>query len=197
MGAASRHFLTEGYERTSMDTIAAQASVSKQTVYSHFANKDELFRECIINKIELYGLDMQGFESNAPVRDVLKKAGMRFLSLLADDDVIAMHRLLIAETPAFPQLAASFWESGPQTTMQALTELLQQCNAHERCQISDPQKAASDFLLLIEGHYFMRRLINNAEPLSEDECQHKVCDCVEKILRLYDANYQPESGAKH
>ena len=43
LSSARELFLSDGYARTSMDAIAARAGVSKQTVYSHFADKDTLF----------------------------------------------------------------------------------------------------------------------------------------------------------
>ena len=55
-------FLTEGFERTSMDSIAQAAGVSKQTVYSHFANKDDLFRSCIAAKVAEYDLTVEPTE---------------------------------------------------------------------------------------------------------------------------------------
>ena len=39
--AATEAFLQRGYLGTSMDEIAAQAAVSKQTVYKHFADKEQ------------------------------------------------------------------------------------------------------------------------------------------------------------
>src|SRR6202000_1822976 len=36
-------FARDGYERTSVDAIAAEAGVSKRTVYSHYGDKENLF----------------------------------------------------------------------------------------------------------------------------------------------------------
>src|SRR5205085_481774 len=47
MNAASTLFVRNGYLGTSMDDIAALAGVSKQTVYTHFADKQRLFAEVI------------------------------------------------------------------------------------------------------------------------------------------------------
>src|SRR3954469_9773079 len=43
LDAATTVFLREGYERASVDTIAAEAGVSKRTIYNHFRDKRELF----------------------------------------------------------------------------------------------------------------------------------------------------------
>jgi TetR/AcrR family transcriptional repressor of mexJK operon len=43
LDAARDRFLEDGYDRTSVDAVAAQARVSKRTVYDHFVDKDGLF----------------------------------------------------------------------------------------------------------------------------------------------------------
>src|SRR4051794_11294122 len=43
LAAATESFLTHGYTRTTLDDVAAAAGVSKQTVYSHFTDKETLF----------------------------------------------------------------------------------------------------------------------------------------------------------
>lgn len=45
--SANRLFAQRGYAEASMDDIAAQAEVSKPTVYGLFGSKDELFVECL------------------------------------------------------------------------------------------------------------------------------------------------------
>ena len=57
LGAAAELFLAQGFQGTSMDAVAKRAGVSKQTVYSHFANKEELFKACIGAKVAGYGFD--------------------------------------------------------------------------------------------------------------------------------------------
>jgi len=50
--AASELFMTDGIERTSMDAIAQAAGVSKQTVYSHFKNKDDLLIQLFEDRMD-------------------------------------------------------------------------------------------------------------------------------------------------
>ena len=40
-------FVRHGYDATSMDLIAAEARVSRQTIYNQFENKEKLFRTII------------------------------------------------------------------------------------------------------------------------------------------------------
>src|SRR5271168_1036129 len=46
--AATVLFLRDGYRETSMDQVAADAAVSKQTVYKQFADKEQLFRHIVL-----------------------------------------------------------------------------------------------------------------------------------------------------
>ena len=186
MGAATAHFMSEGYERTSMDAIAQRAGVSKQTVYSHFANKDALFRECILSKIRRYGLDMKDFAPDVPMDEVLRITGRRFLDLLSDEDVVSMYRLLIAETTAFPKLAQTFWETGPEQTLAAIARFLTERSSRGECDISDPRQAASDFLCLVESHYLKRRLMRHITEIDAEERDAHVARCVDQFLRLHD-----------
>ncbi len=43
LNGAMPEFLKHGYACTSMDKVAKSAGVSKQTLYSHFSDKDGLF----------------------------------------------------------------------------------------------------------------------------------------------------------
>lgn len=43
LSAAESLFLADGYERASVDAIAAAAGVSKRTIYDHFGDKENLF----------------------------------------------------------------------------------------------------------------------------------------------------------
>ena len=49
--AATELFLTREYAGTSMEDIASAASVSKQTVYKHFSDKQTLFREVALGGV--------------------------------------------------------------------------------------------------------------------------------------------------
>ena len=72
LDAAKRMFVSHGFERVSMDQIAAEAGVSKLTVYSHFGDKDRLFAEAVRAHCE-QGMPTSLFvgEPGAPLRERL------------------------------------------------------------------------------------------------------------------------------
>ncbi|MEM9171775.1 MAG: TetR/AcrR family transcriptional regulator [Pseudomonadota bacterium] len=185
LNAAQDIFMDVGYERTSMDAIAAAAGVSKQTVYSHFSNKEELFSECVLAKLLDYGLDMQDHDPAAPMLPTLIETANRFLDLMLDDAVIAMHRLLIAESPAFPSLAQTFWRSGPTQLIDTLTQFFRDASHLGSVQIDEPAQAAHDFLCLVKGHY-IKTLLAAERSLSDSERQAHAERCARQTLQLHD-----------
>src|SRR2546430_635953 len=81
--AATALFLRNGYLGTSMDEIAALAGVSKQTVYTHFADKERLFTELVLGNTERVDefvdvLTRLLGDSNDVARD-LGEAGRRYV----------------------------------------------------------------------------------------------------------------------
>ncbi|MDP5041225.1 MAG: TetR/AcrR family transcriptional regulator, partial [Paraglaciecola sp.] len=55
--AAGELFLEQGFSGCSMDMVAKHSAVSKQTVYSHFSNKEALFTAVINAKCKYYQLE--------------------------------------------------------------------------------------------------------------------------------------------
>src|SRR3546814_6944716 len=52
--AATRVILEQGYAAASMDTIAQEAGVSKQTVHNHFGSKEALFNAIIRDRCHAF-----------------------------------------------------------------------------------------------------------------------------------------------
>lgn len=57
--AALAEFTAFGYRRTSIESIARRADVSRATVYSHWSNKEELFRALVSRLHEDHLVQMQ------------------------------------------------------------------------------------------------------------------------------------------
>jgi TetR/AcrR family transcriptional repressor of mexJK operon len=72
LDAAEALFITEGYERTSVDAIAARAQVSKRTVYDHFGDKETIFLRALgrVNDALVNTLHAAIDEELIPGRDV-------------------------------------------------------------------------------------------------------------------------------
>ncbi len=185
--AASQLFMTDGIERTSMDAIAQAAGVSKQTVYSHFKSKDDLFRECIRAKIRDYGLQTSGFPATATIDDKLRHVGSRFLTLLSDPEVICMFRLMIAEATAFPRVSEAFHETGPLATIEFMTEIFAAHLDDEHLGLA--RRIAGEFAALLKGEYML--LLGARDGIAADEIRDHVELTISQFRTLYPMSDQP------
>ncbi|MEU8359936.1 TetR/AcrR family transcriptional regulator [Nonomuraea sp. NPDC048882] len=100
-------FLAEGYARVSMDAIAARARVGKQTVYSHFGNKERLFLAVVGEARTAASATPGGSAATGHTGDPrtdLQAVGERLLRVVLSPAVAALYRLTIAELTHQPEL---------------------------------------------------------------------------------------------
>lgn len=182
--AASELFMTVGLGQTSMDAISQAAGVSKQTVYSHFHSKDDLFRACVACKVQHYGIDESQIDTRLPVATALRQVGKQFLTLLSDPEVIQMFRLMIAQSTAFPLLVQSFRETGPLATIAYVTQVFANyLDLTPDDQVA--QQAAAEFIALLKGDFFIEQLLGTRQGIGESEMIAHVDHCVTQIRALY------------
>ncbi|MEM8816036.1 MAG: TetR/AcrR family transcriptional regulator [Pseudomonadota bacterium] len=180
--AAAELFLREGFDRCSMDSIAAAAGVSKQTVYSHFANKDELFRSCITSKAELYDLRIDP-ALHASLESGLKSFADGFLRLISDPQAVKMWRLVMNEADTHPHVAAMFNETGPDDSLKSLQRFL--ASHSDRLRTNDYEGTARTFLALAADTWHTRILLGVIDRVENDERRRHVKRIVEQFVKLF------------
>ncbi|MDJ0723552.1 MAG: TetR/AcrR family transcriptional regulator [Prochloraceae cyanobacterium] len=136
-------FLQNGYARTSMDRIASSAGVSKQTLYSHFSDKDGLFQALIehmaTRKFQLvWSKPLEG-----EPEEVLRGLAERILSEVNETDHVAFFRLIVAESRERPDLGELLLKNIAKPAMKILTEYFQ---AHPELNFKDPEAIARIFV---------------------------------------------------
>jgi TetR/AcrR family transcriptional regulator of autoinduction and epiphytic fitness len=104
--AAIVEFRDNGFEATSVDKVAARAEVSKRTLYNHFPSKDELFAAILHVLWETSASQRDRvFEPGRPVREQLLQLLQGKLSMLADENFLALARVAIAAGLHSPERA--------------------------------------------------------------------------------------------
>ncbi len=150
LAAASALFLRQGYRGTSMDEVATAAKVSKQTVYKHFADKEDLFRAIVADSTPRSGAIVAGVEAAyASGAGGAERALERTARALIDGALLpeatALRRLAIAEAEQFPDLAAAYYGAGPLTGVGAIMGVLAQARDGGAPLPTDLATAAHDF----------------------------------------------------
>ncbi|BAY61171.1 TetR family transcriptional regulator [Calothrix brevissima NIES-22] len=138
---AMQEFLKNGYAGTSMDKVAVAAGVSKATVYSHFQDKEGLF------KVLFEQMSRQKFNSifgtEPPQGEpaiVLRQLGIKALEqMVKDEQHCAFMRVIIGESGRFPELAQICVRAMIQPVVETLTQYLA---SHPELKINDPEALA-------------------------------------------------------
>jgi len=83
---AARLFNERGYDRTSLDDIAAALNVSKRTLYYYIKNKEEILFEC--NRLAFVFMDealREAHESDKPPLEMIKTLLSNYAELLSNE----------------------------------------------------------------------------------------------------------------
>ena len=187
--AAKSLFLSRGYDGSSMDVIAAEAGVSKLTVYSHFTDKETLFAEAVKSKCEEQLPELL-FELNddAPIDQVLLGIGRGFNALINIRESVELHRVMVSLAAQDSKLSRLFYEAGPQRVLNGMEALLRRANQHGKLRVSNPLSAADHFFCLIKGGANFRLLIGCGDALQGDAAEAHVRDAVSVFLRAFRAD---------
>ncbi len=125
-------FLDRGFAATSTDAIAAEAGVSKQTLYVYYPSKEELLADVLRHLIEdgpRGGPLLTGEEASPGSRDELRRAldslARKLISGLMDPDYVALVRVVIAETRRLPRLGQLFRSAVPERVLNNVSALLE------------------------------------------------------------------------
>ncbi|MFC6632907.1 TetR/AcrR family transcriptional regulator [Microbulbifer taiwanensis] len=186
LDAAKGLFLTQGFAGTSMDAVAAEAGVSKLTVYSHFSDKETLFTAAIEAKCEnQMPLPIFALEAGDSIGEVLKRVGVAFLAMIDGVEAINLMRVLCAVASREPEMAQLFFEAGPRRTLGEMERLLRRAVELEMLRMEDPAAAAEQFFGMLMGCRHMQVLIGCCEPPTESEIRERVDKIVQLFLRAY------------
>jgi len=122
---AKNVFLETGYERASMDIVAARAGTSKRSLYAHFESKDKLFLAVLdlIRELYLGQLKTPDAYAEDPVEAVTLFCG-RFLQLMVWEPQVRTCRLSIAEAERLPGSSNAYFDAIFAGTYERLTGYL-------------------------------------------------------------------------
>lgn len=122
--AALDQFAARGFAATRMEDVAAAAGLSKAALYLYFPSKDALFRALVEQRIR----PVQAHLEAVATADLDPIAGLRAITMVwsqAMDDprLAAIPRIVLAEAPRFPEIAA-FYHGAVVARVSALIERL-------------------------------------------------------------------------
>ncbi len=184
---AERVFFKHGFGDTTMQTIAAEAGASKETLYRHFGSKEGLFSEIVENRANTFleGLD-ENLQRPGTLVEALRTLGLRMLTAMVDHEALCLFRIVIAEGPRNPQLGRIFYEKGPERVKRRLTKYLEAARARGELNCADCTLAATIFLGAVVATYHTRALAFSQErSLTKAQVRTHVDEAVAMFIVRY------------
>lgn len=188
--AAATLFLERGYDGTSMDDVAAAAQVSKQTIYTHFSDKESLFAGLVMenaDRVEGF-LETMGdaVRDATDVEDGLERLAATYLRFVIRPEVVRLRRLVLSQAARFPEVARAYYERVPQRMYETLAVVFEELAAGGSLRIDDAALAARQFAWLVLGDPLDRGMfIEPPEVLTDAERERAAHAAVRMFLAAY------------
>ncbi|HET7880781.1 MAG TPA: TetR/AcrR family transcriptional regulator [Acetobacteraceae bacterium] len=182
--AGAALFMAQGYGAVSMDAVARAAGVSKATLYAHFSSKEQLFATIIGDACrQKIALGEELLPAHATdVRAALTSFGGRLLRFFLEERPLALHRVVIGESPRFPELGRAFYDNGPKALIGMFAAWLIEQTDAGRLAVHDPAMAGEQFVAMLRTSLFLRASLGLAQA-TEAEIDATVAAAVTTFLK--------------
>lgn len=186
LAGARTIFLRDGFNGASVDDIAAEAGVSKATLYSYFPDKRMLFIEIAKQECRRQADEAEVLVTlSAPPACVLPEAARRIIAFTLSDLGQSVFRICVAEADRFPELGREFYTSGPGLVRERLAAYLNGAVARGELAIDDVYLAADQFAELCKADIFPSACFGIKRDVSEAERNRVIKGAVEMFLARY------------
>lgn len=183
--AARALFARQPYDLVTMEAVAAQAGVSKMTVYSHFHDKETLFENIVIETSNQMLSALADPNRGCGLRDQLVAVGTSFLGVILGTDICKMGHSLPGALRANPGLKDRFYAAGPGRVRAALSDMIAAAQARGELTVDDPDLAADDLVSLWEGNLAAKIAFGLADLATLAEISRRAVRGTEVFLRAY------------
>lgn len=182
-----------GYERASVDRVAARAGVAKATVYSHFDDKRALFVACISEEADALRHDLRvrlGVVGGDP-EVALRRVGEQLLRVILSPPFVGLYRQAATEAERFPEVGTLVFERGPAVVHLAVADWLRRWAALGALRLPDARAAAVQFIQLCHGDLVVRAHWGVSPRPGAAEVRATVRHAVRTFLAAYGAPAPP------
>lgn len=149
---ATTMFMEQGFDATSMDGLAEAAAVGKATIYARWNDKTALFADVLRRRIlQVYEPIEEEFRATprGDLEATLHRVAARLLENGLAPGAVALGRILSAQGPRFPDLAALAVTEGFGRQQRLVAGILASHADDPHWLIAEPLVLAEQFLALV------------------------------------------------
>jgi AcrR family transcriptional regulator len=183
--ASARHeFSHSGFAATGMENVARRAGVSTKTLYRLFPNKATLFEAMVAERIETFESIVKlracdGSDVETALADALQVCA----DLMLAGDVIALQRVVLADSDKLPDVAETFFQKAITPTQNALANWLQAQQKRGTIELDDANSAAGMLLGMLAMQPMRSVMFGHRPPPTPEERAERARTCARLFLR--------------
>jgi TetR/AcrR family transcriptional repressor of mexJK operon len=182
---ASENFLSKGFDGTSINVMAREAGISKESIYRYFGSKEDLFLAVVERELSVYRkgmLETSNYYQGESMRDALRIVAESTLKVASDSRTLSLRRLVFQMAAHGSKVGNHYFTAGPDIAYKNLVQLF------------DYYKPPSDFGVDQLSRYFIGMVLHRTmlmrecgvlEPLSDEEIRDRCSQAVNDFLLAF------------
>lgn len=148
-------FLKNGFDRVTMNDIAAAGRLSKRTIYSRFENKETLFAAAYQHYVDEAAANLSLTDTSMPFETWLRIFAERILRFIASDEVRFIEGRGIPDPNLFPEVSEQT-ERIYTIVVMNLEDAFARSAVQSAIVVDDPEIALRCWLDMLIGHVRIR-----------------------------------------
>ena len=162
---ACDYFLSHGYHGASINAMARESGISKESIYRYFHGKQDLFKAVIGHELELYQTRLakvHSFAAHHDLEEALLAFAEQMVLTLASEPTLSLRRLIFHEATKAPEVGRHYFEIGPNLAYRTLQTVFE---THRRRTVFAPKDLARYFIAMLLQPLFLERECAIRKPM--------------------------------
>ena len=188
LGIATEVFLERGYEGASINEMCRRSSISKETFYRHFKNKEALFAAVIDAELDSFWEALNPLDfiyDEMRMEDVLVRAGASMARELSSSSTLALRRVIFHESATKPEIGQLYYSHGPERTYTLLEQYFESQKEKGYKPTLDSRTLSEYFVALLLHKQTLIHMCSVDARSTADDIESIVQEIVKDFMRAF------------
>jgi AcrR family transcriptional regulator len=185
---ATEIFRVKGYEGTSINVMARDAGISKESIYRYFGSKEDLFLAVVEREMAVYRqamLDTISHFEGKSLKDALYAVAEATLCVASSERTLALRRLVFQMAANGSKVGSAYFSAGPDVAYRNLLQLFQHYQPESDF---DHDKLCRYFISIVLHRSMLARECGVLPELGPEEVRRRCLEAVEDFLHAFCRN---------
>jgi len=179
---ATRRLVLRNGPGVSLEAVAAEAGVSRQTIYNSWPNKEQLYQAVIARGVDEIMRPLTNAPEDASVEVTLTNMARAYLDSILEPAGFVILALVIATRE---QYGPAYFAAGSGRAQRLLSDYLRRQAERGVLDMEDPDLAAEHLMGMIKGNYFMKVMLHGPSAIDLESHKRRIKAAVSTFLRAY------------